>query len=82
MGSKNLKAVAITATRNVRVFDEERFKKIAQEQAKCYRESDGFRSHHEWGTTATQDVTNTTRNLPYQEFQVWPDEGRGEDLRE
>jgi aldehyde:ferredoxin oxidoreductase len=68
MGSKNLKAIAVTAKRTVRVFDEEKFTKLAQEQAKFYRESGQFASHQEWGTTATQDVTNTIGVFPTKNF--------------
>ena len=68
MGSKNLKAIAVTAHRNVRVFDQDKFKKLAQEQAKFYRESGQFASHKEWGTTATQDVTNTIGVFPTKNF--------------
>ncbi len=68
MGSKNLKAIAITTGRNVRVSDPEGFKKLASEQARLFRESGQFREHKEWGTTATQNVTNSIGIFPTRNF--------------
>jgi aldehyde:ferredoxin oxidoreductase len=68
MGSKNLKAVAITAKRNVRVFDGDKFRKLAKEQAGFYRQSAQFASHKEWSTTTTQNVTNTLGIFPTRNF--------------
>ena len=68
MGSKNLKAIAVTATRDVRVFDADAFKKLAMEQGRLFRASEGFASHKEWGTTATQDVTDTLGIFPTRNF--------------
>ncbi len=70
MGSKNLKAVAITAHRTLRLADPDAFKELAKEQSRIYRASDKFEQHKMWGTTMTQDVTNTlgiypTRNFRY-----------------
>jgi aldehyde:ferredoxin oxidoreductase len=68
MGSKNLKAIAITANRKVRIFDQDAFKKLATEQKQFFRESRQFEHHKEWGTTATQDVTNTLGIFPVRNF--------------
>ncbi len=68
MGSKNLKALAITAGRSVRVFDPEGFKKLAAEQGRLFRESGQFKEHKEWGTTATQNVTNSLGIFPTHNF--------------
>jgi aldehyde:ferredoxin oxidoreductase len=68
MGSKNLKAIAITTTRNVRVARPDRFIQLAKEQAALFRQSGGYSSHKEWGTTSTQDVTNTLGVFPTKNF--------------
>ncbi len=68
MGSKNLKAIAITAVRNVRVFDPESFKKLATEQGRLFKESGQFREHKEWSTTTTQNVTNSIGIFPTRNF--------------
>ena len=70
MGSKNLKAIAITTERAVRLFDPDAFKELAREQNRLFRASPQFVHHREWGTTETQNVTNTlgiypTRNFRY-----------------
>ena len=70
MGSKNLKAIAITASRTVRLSDPDTFKELAKEQAQIFRANQKFEQHKEWGTTMTQDLTNTlgiypTRNFRY-----------------
>jgi len=58
MGSKNLKAITITAQRNVQLHDPEAFDQLVKEQVKIIRESKGFQNHREWGTTTTQNITN------------------------
>jgi aldehyde:ferredoxin oxidoreductase len=70
MGSKNLKAIAITTERAVRLSNPDLFKELAKEQNRLFRESQKFGQHREWGTTETQNVTNTlgiypTRNFRY-----------------
>ena len=70
MGSKNLKAVAITADRTARLHNPDLFKELAKEQNRLFRASEKFAQHREWGTTETQNVTNTlgiypTRNFRY-----------------
>jgi aldehyde:ferredoxin oxidoreductase len=68
MGSKNLKAVAITAQRHVQLADEETYNTLAKEQANLILNSRGFQSHREWGTTATQDITNNLGIYPVRNF--------------
>lgn len=68
MGSKNLKAIAVTARRNVRVFNSEKFKTLTKAQTKFYNESPLFASHKEWGTTLTQDLTNFMGIFPTKNF--------------
>ena len=68
MGSKNLKAIAVTAERNVRLFDPDAFKKLAIEQSRLIRASQAFEHHKEWGTTMTQNVTNTLGIFPVRNF--------------
>lgn len=68
MGSKNLKALAVTAKPNVRVFDQDGFKRLALEQGRMLRESGPFKVHKEWGTTATQDITNKLGVFPTKNF--------------
>jgi aldehyde:ferredoxin oxidoreductase len=68
MGSKNLKAVAITAKRNVELHDPDGFKELAREQMELIRGSKGFKHHKEWGTTTTQDLTNDMGIFPVQNF--------------
>jgi aldehyde:ferredoxin oxidoreductase len=70
MGSKNLKAIAITTERAVRLSNPDLFKELAKDQNRLFRESQKFGQHREWGTTETQNVTNTlgiypTRNFRY-----------------
>jgi aldehyde:ferredoxin oxidoreductase len=68
MGSKNLKAIAITATRKTWLYDEAAYNAVAREQVKILRGNSGFLSHKEWGTTNTQDITNTIGIYPVRNF--------------
>jgi aldehyde:ferredoxin oxidoreductase len=68
MGSKNLKAVAITATKRLGLFDEAAFKELSKEQVKIVLANKGFQNHREWGTTQTQDVTNNIGVYPVRNF--------------
>jgi aldehyde:ferredoxin oxidoreductase len=68
MGSKNLKAVAVTATRKLHLADPEAYEKLVREQVNIIRNNDGFQNHREWGTTATQDVTNAIGIYPVRNF--------------
>jgi aldehyde:ferredoxin oxidoreductase len=75
MGSKNLKAVAITTKRNVRLYDTETFKELIKAQSAAYQSSPAYKSHREWGTTDTQRTTNMLGIYPTKNFR----EGRMQD---
>jgi aldehyde:ferredoxin oxidoreductase len=68
MGSKNLKAIVVSAERNFRLFDPDTFKKLAIEQSRLIRANQQFDHHKEWGTTMTQNVTNTLGIFPVRNF--------------
>jgi aldehyde:ferredoxin oxidoreductase len=68
MGSKNLKAVAITASRRLELADPETYNKLAREQVNIIRKNRGFLDHKEWGTTGTQDITNGIGIFPVENF--------------
>ncbi|MCK4274508.1 MAG: aldehyde ferredoxin oxidoreductase family protein [Dehalococcoidales bacterium] len=68
MGSKNLKAIAVTAERKIQLADAEAYDKLAREQVDIIRNNRGFQNHKEWGTTATQDITNAIGVYPVQNF--------------
>ena len=68
MGSKNLKAVAITATRTLHLFDEAAYTALAKEQVNLIRNNPSFLNHKEWGTTSTQDTTNAIGIYPVRNF--------------
>jgi aldehyde:ferredoxin oxidoreductase len=79
MGSKNLKAIAITAERATRLANPEIFKGLAKEQNQIFRASEKFAQHKEWGTTETQNVTNTLGIFPTRNFRFGQQKG-GEKL--
>jgi aldehyde:ferredoxin oxidoreductase len=64
MGSKNLKAIAITAKRDVTLHDPIGYDELAKEQVKLILASKAFQNHKEWGTTRNQDLTNTIGVYP------------------
>lgn len=64
MGSKNLKAVAITASRKVDLADPDAYNRLAREQIDTIMNNPGFANHKEWGTTQTQDITNAIGIYP------------------
>ncbi|HSW57698.1 MAG TPA: aldehyde ferredoxin oxidoreductase family protein [Dehalococcoidales bacterium] len=68
MGSKNLKAVAITAKRRLFLADPVEFTRLAKEQATAIKDNPSYLNHKEWGTTATQDVTNKIGVYPVRNF--------------
>jgi aldehyde:ferredoxin oxidoreductase len=68
MGSKNLKAVAITAQRALHLADPDTYNTLAREQVNIIKDNSGFLSHKEWGTTNTQDVTNAIGIFPVRNF--------------
>jgi aldehyde:ferredoxin oxidoreductase len=77
MGSKKVKAIAITANRKVHIYDPENYNKLVKEQVNLIKDNPGFKSHKEWGTTSTQDITNKigvfpTRNFVYGQLTEYP----------
>jgi aldehyde:ferredoxin oxidoreductase len=68
MGSKNLKAVAITAKRKVFLSDPEEYASLVRQQIDIIKNNPSFLSHKEWGTTGTQDVTNRIGVFPVRNF--------------
>ncbi|UCC16522.1 MAG: aldehyde ferredoxin oxidoreductase family protein, partial [Dehalococcoidales bacterium] len=68
MGSKNIKAVAVTANRSVSLADPDTFRNLVKEQVSLLKESQGFANHKEWGTTNTQNVTNVLGIYPTMNF--------------
>jgi aldehyde:ferredoxin oxidoreductase len=68
MGSKNLKAVAVTARRKTWLYDESAYNALAKEQVNIIRNNGSFQNHKEWGTTNTQDITNTIGIYPVRNF--------------
>jgi aldehyde:ferredoxin oxidoreductase len=68
MGSKNLKAVAVTAQRALHLADPEAYNALAKEQVNIIKSNEAFLNHKEWGTTATQDITNAIGIYPVRNF--------------
>ncbi len=68
MGSKNLKAIAVTAQRKTCLIDPDEYDKLAREQINIIRNNGGFKNHKEWGTTSTQDITNEIGVFPVKNF--------------
>ena len=64
MGSKNLKAVAISAQRNLHLADPKAYEEAVKEQVAAYKISKGFKHHTEMGTTDMQDNTNRLGIFP------------------
>lgn len=68
MGSKNLKAIAITARRNLQLHDPVAFKQLVKEQVDAYRKSSVYQSHKARGTTYGADSTNILGVFPVKNF--------------
>jgi aldehyde:ferredoxin oxidoreductase len=68
MGSKNLKAVAISAQRNLQLHDPDTFKQLVKEQIERCNNNKTFVHHKEAGTTETQDRTNELGIFPVKNF--------------
>ena len=68
MGSKNLKAIAITAQRDVRVHDSDTFQQLVKEQIAQMQDNKGYHYHAEMGTTTTHDTTNPMGIYPVKNF--------------
>lgn len=68
MGSKNLKAIAITAQKKLQLQDPDTFKQLVKEQVKLMRASKFYHRHKDVGTTTTHDVTNPLGIYPVRNF--------------
>jgi aldehyde:ferredoxin oxidoreductase len=68
MGSKNLKAIAITAKRNLNLHDPESFRKLTKEQVDMLKANKGYHHHSDMGTTDTQYITNNLGIYPVRNF--------------
>lgn len=58
MGSKNLKAIAINASRKPRIAEPDKFKELVKEQAAGITKSRAFESFSTYGTSYNQDNIN------------------------
>jgi aldehyde:ferredoxin oxidoreductase len=70
MGSKNLKAIAINAERNLQLYDPEGFKQLVKQQIQTMMSNKAFQHHREMGTTNNPENTSElgifpTRNSRY-----------------
>jgi aldehyde:ferredoxin oxidoreductase len=86
MGSKNLKAIAISADRKVQFADADAMRQAAKEQVAAYQSSNAYKGHREMGTTDTQSVTNTLGIYPVNNFREgrlagWDKTITGEDYK-
>jgi len=68
MGSKNLKAVAVVASRKEHLADADTYHKLAREQVNIIKDNPGFLNHQEWGTMRTQEITNDLGVYPTKNF--------------
>jgi aldehyde:ferredoxin oxidoreductase len=68
MGSKNLKAIAINAQRDVQLHDPDAFKQLVKEQIAQMQANKGYHHHTEMGTTTTHDITNPLGIYPVRNF--------------
>jgi len=86
MGSKNLKAIAINAQRDLTLSDPETYNRLVKEQVDAILANKGYDNHKEWGTTQTQDFTNLLGIFPVKNFRYGQMTGRekiaGEKYRE
>jgi aldehyde:ferredoxin oxidoreductase len=68
MGSKNLKAIAVTAQRTINLYNPELFAQLVKEQITALKANKGFVHHSEVGTTTTQETTNGIGVYPVKNF--------------
>lgn len=68
MGSKNLKAIAINAQRNITLHDPDTFQQLVREQISMNKLNKGYNHHKEMGTTDTHDTTNPLGIFPVRNF--------------
>lgn len=68
MGSKGLKAVAITAKRNLNLHDPEGFSELVKEQIRIMKASDEYAYNKEFGTTEGAITRNVLGIYPVRNF--------------
>jgi len=68
MGSKNLKAIAINAERNLQLHDPEGYKQLVKQQIQTMMASKGFQHHREMGTTGNPENTSELGIFPARNF--------------
>ena len=68
MGSKRLKAVAITTQRNIELFDKERFGELVKEQTGLLKSNKGFDHFSQSGTTGGAISRNSIGVFPVRNF--------------
>ena len=76
MGSKNMKAIAINAQRDLILSDPETYNRLVKEQVDTILANKGYENHKEWGTTQTQDFTNLIGIFPVKNFRYGQMNGR------
>jgi aldehyde:ferredoxin oxidoreductase len=64
MGSKNLKAIAINAERNLQLAEPEGFKKLVKQQIQTMMANKAFQYHREMGTTGNPENTSELGIFP------------------
>jgi len=86
MGSKNLKAIAITAQWNVKLHDKVTFKQLVKDQVAAYRDNPNYLKHKANGTTYGQNGTNLLGVFPLRNFRLGkmeePEKISGDEYRE
>lgn len=75
MGSKGLKAVAITARRNLNLHDPDGFSELAKEQNKIMKASKDYTYNKEYGTTEGAITRNVLGVYPVRNFRYGQLEG-------
>ncbi len=68
MGSKNLKAIAINAERNLQLHDPEGFKQLVKQQIQTMMANKGFQYHKAMGTTGNPENTSELGIFPTRNF--------------
>ena len=68
MGSKNLKAIAINAERNLQLHDPEGFKQLVKQQIQMMMANKAFQYRREMGTTGNTENTSELGIFPTKKF--------------
>jgi len=75
MGSKKLKAIAISARRNIQLYDPVAFSQLVKEQIASMRDDKSYHHHKDMGTTDTQNITNKLGIYPVRNFRYGQQQG-------